>query len=159
MTDSLLSSKTCSLDQVSSHINDSVFNPSNKEIYNIAILQVKATKTLEITGTYEFVTVKLVTKPSFDCLRVLDDNLTAVQMHRTQVKLNRPIAVGFAILELSKVAVYSFYYDFVKKKLAKNGSVSFLAGDSLVLKISGVEDLTNRYKVNKSLFDFSNLQA
>jgi hypothetical protein len=100
-----------------------------------------------------------VAKPSFDCLRILDDNLTAVQMHRTQVVLNKPIAVGFAILELSKLSVYSFYYDFVKKKLAKDASVSFLAGDtdSLVLKISGVGDLTNRYKTYKSLFDFSNL--
>jgi hypothetical protein len=55
--------------------------------------------------------------------------------------------VGFAILELSKLSVHSFYYDCVKKKLAKDASVSFVASDtdSLVLKISGVGDLTNRY--------------
>ncbi|XP_045162758.2 uncharacterized protein LOC123527404 [Mercenaria mercenaria] len=102
--------------------------------------------------------LKLVAKPTFDCLRVLDDNLTAVQMHKPTVELNRPIAVGFTILELSKRTVYEFFYDFVKTTLAKKGSVSFLAGDtdSLVLKLSGVPDLKNRYNVNNSRFDLSN---
>lgn len=102
---------------------------------------------------------RLVSKPTFDCLRVFDENLTAVQMHRSVVQLNRPIAVGFTILELSKLAVYSFYYDFIKPTLSKDGRVQFLAGDtdSFVLKISGVPDLTDRYKRNKHLFDFSNM--
>jgi hypothetical protein len=74
------------------------------------------------------------------------------------VVLNKPIAVGFAILELSKLAVYSFYYDFVKPKLCEGGKVNFLAGDtdSLVLKISGVPDLTDRYLKYKDMFDLSN---
>jgi hypothetical protein len=82
---------------------------------------------------------RLVSQPTFDCLKVLGENLTVVQMHRSVVELNKPIAVGFAILELSKLAVYSFYYDFVKPALSKDGKVSFLAGDtdSFVLKISG----------------------
>jgi len=32
---------------------------------------------------------------------------------RPQIKLNKPIAVGFSILELSKEIMYSFFYDVV----------------------------------------------
>jgi hypothetical protein len=75
------------------------------------------------------------------------------------VCLSRPITVGFAILELSKLSVYSFYYDFVKTDLAKDGKVNFLAGDtdSLIIKVSGVPDLEDRYRKSEHLFDFSNL--
>jgi hypothetical protein len=55
--------------------------------------------------------------------------------------------------------VYSFYYDFVKPKLCKDGRVNFLAGDtdSLALKISGVPNLRDRYLKYKNMFDLSNL--
>ena len=33
--------------------------------------------------------------------------------------LNKPLYVGCAVLELSKLAMYKFYYDFVKKKCKK----------------------------------------
>ena len=33
--------------------------------------------------------------------------------------LNKPIYVGCTVLELSKLAMYKFYYDFVKKKCKK----------------------------------------
>lgn len=80
-------------------------------------------------------------------------------MHRPVVVLNRPIAVGFTILELSKLTVYSFLYDFVKPKLCEKGRVSFLTGDtdSLVLKISGVPNLRDRDRKYKTMFDLSNL--
>ena len=33
--------------------------------------------------------------------------------------LNKPIYGGCTVLELSKLAIYKFYYDFVKKKCKK----------------------------------------
>ncbi|XP_053385653.1 uncharacterized protein LOC123535347 [Mercenaria mercenaria] len=102
---------------------------------------------------------RYVSKTTFDCLRVFHENLTAVQLHRPIVMLSKPITVGFCVLELSKLAVYSFYYDFVKTDLAKGGKVAFLSGDtdSFVIKTTGVSDLDDRYKKAMHLFDFSNL--
>jgi len=37
---------------------------------------------------------------------------------RTKITLNKPIAVGFSILEISKFIMYSFYYDHLKAKYA-----------------------------------------
>lgn len=54
---------------------------------------------------------RLVSKPSFQAVRVFDSNLAAVQLFRDKVKLNKPIAVGYSVLELSKMKMYDFWYD------------------------------------------------
>ena len=81
-------------------------------------------------------------------------------MFWTEVTLNRPISVGFTILELAKLRTYDFYYGFVKRAF-KDGSVSFLAGDTdhFVLKIDGIsiEKVENTLQANRSIFYFSNL--
>lgn len=62
------------------------------------------------------------------------------------------------ILELAKLVTYEFFYDFVKPAF-KDGSVSFLAGDtdSFILKIDGIDSVDQILKENSHLFDFSNL--
>ena len=40
-------------------------------------------------------------------------------MKKELLTLNKPIYVGCTVLELSKLAMYKFYYDFVKKKCKK----------------------------------------
>lgn len=49
---------------------------------------------------------RLVSKPSFQAVRVFDSNLAAVQLFR-----DKPIAVGYSVLELSKMKMYDFWYD------------------------------------------------
>ena len=54
---------------------------------------------------------RLVNKPTFQAIRVFDSNLAAVQLYRQNVKLNKPIAVGFSVLEMSKEKMYDFWYE------------------------------------------------
>ena len=56
---------------------------------------------------------RLVNKPSFQAVRVFNSNLAAVQLYREKVKLNKPIAVGYSVLELAKMKMYDFWYDVV----------------------------------------------
>ena len=44
--------------------------------------------------------------PSFDAFRIFSEGLSAVNMKETKLYLNRPISVGFAILDLSKHLMY-----------------------------------------------------
>ena len=45
---------------------------------------------------------KLIASPSFDYFRIFSEDLAAVNMKKTKLYLNRPIYVGFSILDLSK---------------------------------------------------------
>ena len=46
-------------------------------------------------------------------------NLVVIHEKKELLTLNKPIYVGNTVLELSKLAMYKFYYDFVKKKCKK----------------------------------------
>lgn len=58
---------------------------------------------------------RLVNKPTFQAIRVFDSNLAAVQLYRQNVKLNKPIAVGYSVLEMAKMKMYDFFYDVLLK--------------------------------------------
>ena len=74
-------------------------------------------------------------------------------MRKKKIKLNKPIYVGNAILELSKLAMYKFYYDFVKKK-CKNPKLLFTDTDSLCIETD--EDFYEIMFQNEELFDLRN---
>ena len=46
---------------------------------------------------------KLICKPNFHDFRIFNEDLTAIQTRKAKLKLNKPIYVGFSILDLSKM--------------------------------------------------------
>ena len=73
---------------------------------------------------------KCVSKPSFISHKIFDKNFVAVHCRKTVLTLNKPIYVGFSILELSKLLMYQFHYDYVLKTF--NAKLLFTDTDSLV---------------------------
>ena len=67
--------------------------------------------------------------------------------------LNKPIYVGFRILELSKLLVHQFHYYYVLKTF-KSVELLFRDTDSLVYEINGDNVYEQCFK-DKDLFDFS----
>ena len=37
-------------------------------------------------------------------------------MKKTEILINKPVHVGLSILQLSKISMYEFWYDYVKPK-------------------------------------------
>ena len=77
----------------------------------------------------------------------------AVHQIKTVLTINKPIYVGFCILELSKLLVNQFHYDYVLKTF-KSGKLLFTDTDSLVYEINGDNVYEQCFK-DKDLFDFS----
>ena len=76
-------------------------------------------------------------------------------MRKKEVVLNKPIYVGMAILELSKLHMYKFHYDFIKTKYGNKAKLLFTDTDSLCYCIE-TEDVYEDMKANNELFDMSN---
>ena len=55
---------------------------------------------------------KIVNKPNFISRKITDKSFVAVHYSKKVLTLNKPIYVGFCILELSKL-MYQFHYDYV----------------------------------------------
>ena len=78
---------------------------------------------------------KLIANPGFESRKIFDGNLVAVHSMKTTLKLNRPIYVGAAVLDLSKHLMYDFYYNNIKAQYGSKASLLYTDTDSLLLMI------------------------
>ena len=56
-------------------------------------------------------------------------------MENIKVVMNKPIYIGQAILDLSKIAMYEFHYDYMVSKYGENLTLCYMDTDSLVYRI------------------------
>ena len=75
-----------------------------------------------------------ICKPTYKRSIVYDNDLVAVEFFKCKVVLNKPTYVGFSILELSKVLMYSFYYDTLKPRYGQNVRLCYTDTDSFILR-------------------------
>lgn len=97
---------------------------------------------------------KLSAKPGFKSCKIFNEDLASVELTKSKLVLNRPIYVGFSILELSKVLMYEFHYNYIKKKYGGRAALCFTDTDSLCYDIS-TEDVYVDMKEDHHCFDFS----
>ena len=76
---------------------------------------------------------RCVNKPNFISQKIFDKNFVTIHCVKTVLTLNKPIYVGFSILELRKLLMYQFHYDYVFKKF--DAKLLFTDTDSLVYQI------------------------
>ena len=55
--------------------------------------------------------------------------------NKTKMLTNKPVDLGLSILELSKIAMYEFWYDYVKPKCKDKAKLCFMDTDSFIIYI------------------------
>ena len=59
-------------------------------------------------------------------------------MKKTQMLMNKPVYLGLSILELSKIVMYEFWYDYVKSKYGEKAKLCYMDIDSVYMKVDDV---------------------
>ena len=95
---------------------------------------------------------RCVNKPNFVSFKIFDKSFVAVHCSKKVLTLNKPIYVVFCILELSKLLMYQFHYNYVLKTF--DAKLLFTDTDSLVYEIRSGNVHDPCFK-DKHLFDFS----
>ena len=95
-----------------------------------------------------------IAKPNFHSCNIIDENLVAIQLNPTTINIRKPIYVGLATLELSKICVYRFHCDVIKKKLADKCNMCYIDAHSFVYLIQD-HDVYDFMKNNIDEFDTS----
>ncbi|XP_033761561.1 uncharacterized protein LOC117343328 [Pecten maximus] len=98
--------------------------------------------------------MKLSCKPTFEEFRIFSDDLVGVHMLKAKLFLNRPIYVGFSILDISKILMYDFHYNYIKQKFGSNARLLFTDTDSLAYTIQ-TDDFYQHMLEDSDLFDTS----
>ena len=99
--------------------------------------------------------LKWTSKPSYISRKIFDNNLVVIRKNKVTLRLNKPAYIGMCILELSKVLMYEFHYDYIKNKYGNNSRLLFIDTDSLMYEIK-TEDVYEDFSNHKEMFDFSN---
>ena len=55
---------------------------------------------------------QLVSEPNYHAVKWFSENLGAIEMGKTKVKMNKPIYPGMAILDIHKIVMYEFWYGY-----------------------------------------------
>ena len=92
---------------------------------------------------------KCVSKLNFISQKIFDKNFIAVHKIKSVLALNKPIYVRFCILELSKLLMNKFHYDYVLNKF--DVKLLFTHTDSLVYEINVDEDSVYYDSSNKKV--------
>ena len=89
-------------------------------------------------------------------MKLIDNNLAIIGMRKVKVKMNKPVYLGLSILDISKITMYEFWYDYVKIKYEDKARLCYMDTDSFVVNIK-TKDFYNDISqdVNKR-FDTSN---
>ena len=136
-------------------------NPANsfeKDFFKLMINSVYG-KTME--NLRESINVRLVnnkkgflkytSRPTHITHKTFGKHYAAIHEIKPVLTYNKPIYVGFTVLELSKWLMYDFHYNFIKNILMVN---CYLLTQTVLLMKS--EDICEESFKQKHVFDFSN---
>ena len=97
--------------------------------------------------------LKHVSKSTFISTKIFETNYAAIHEIKPVLTLNKPICVGFTVLELSKWLMYGFHCNFIQKHF--DAELLFTDTGSLAYEIKSEELYEKSFK-HKHLFDLSN---
>lgn len=99
---------------------------------------------------------RLIANPYFHSSSVFSENLVAIQLKPNQLVLDKPIYIGFAVLELSKSHMYNFHYNIVKPFYKEKIKLCYTDTDSLIYTVNTNDFYLDLKKRFLSYFDSSN---
>ena len=79
--------------------------------------------------------LKLVSEPNYHMTKHFSENLIAIEMKKTKIKMNKPIYLGASILDISKTLMYKLWYDYLKAKYNDKVKLCYMGTDSFIINI------------------------
>ena len=78
---------------------------------------------------------QLAPEPNYHTTKWFSENLLAIEMKKTKVKINKPVYLGLPILEIGETLMYKLWYDYMKPKYGDNVKLCYMDTDSFIIHI------------------------
>ena len=102
---------------------------------------------------------KLVSEPIYHTINLIFEDLSIIEMKKTKVKMNKPIYLGLSILEISKILMYEFWYDYMRRKYGNKVKLCYMDTDSFIMNIKTNDFYYNIASDVENRFDTSNYEV
>ena len=67
--------------------------------------------------------------------KYFSDNLMAIEIKNTRLKMNKLIYLGMSILDISKTIMYEFWYNYIKPKYQDKAKLCYMDTGSFIIHI------------------------
>ena len=124
------------------------FELMNNSVFGKTMENMRKHKDISFT-TNEEAYFKRVMKPNYKSGIWFSENLMGCEMEKIRIFMNKSVYLGQAILDLSKIIMYEFHYDYMLPKYGKHLKPCYMDTDSLVYDIKAddfYEDIANYVK-------------
>ena len=77
----------------------------------------------------------LASEPNYHSTKYISKDLLIMEMKKVEVKMNKPIYLGQAIIDISKTLMYEFWYNYIKPKYGNKARLCYTDTDSFVISM------------------------
>ena len=110
------------------------FKLMNNSVFGKTIENVSKHRDFKLATTNEKRN-KLVLEPNYPTAKHFSENLLAIEVKKTKVKMNKPVYLGMSILDITKTIMNEFWYDYIKPKYEDRVKVCYMDTDSFAIHI------------------------
>ena len=92
----------------------------------------------------------LLFEPNDHTTKFFTENLLPMEMRKTEILMNKPAYLELSILEVNKILIYEFWYDYAKPKYREKAKLSYMDTDSFIVYIKTddiYKDIANSFIV------------
>ena len=99
---------------------------------------------------------RLASEPNYHTTKYISKDLLIMEMKKVEVKMNKPVYLGQAILDISKTLMYEFWYHYIKPKYRDNARLCYMDTDSFIINIKTENFYRDIANDAKEWYDTSN---
>ena len=99
---------------------------------------------------------KLASEPNYHGTKHISEDLLIMKMKQREVSMNKPIYLGQAILDYSKMLMYEFWYDYLQPMYNDKIELCYMDTDSFIIYVETKDFCKDISKDFNKWFDASN---
>ena len=107
-------------------MNNSVFGKTMEDVRNHRDIRVITTDKRKSI---------LASELNYHSTKYISKDLLIMEMKKTEVRMNKPVYLGQAILDISKTLMYEFWYDYIKPKYGDKARLCYMDTDSFIMLV------------------------
>ena len=115
-------------------LKNKFYKLTNNSVFGKTMENIRKHKNIKLVTNREAY-LKTVMKPNFRSGIMFGENLMGCEMGKTRIIMNKPVYLGQGILDLSKLIMYEFHYDYMIPKYGDKLNLCYMDTDSFVYNI------------------------
>ena len=110
------------------------FKLMNNSVFGKTMENVRNHRDIKIVTTDKRRSI-LASEPNYHSTKYTSKDLLIMKMKNVEVKENKPIYLGQAILDIIKTLMYEFWYDYIQPRYGDKARLCYMDTDSFVMCI------------------------